>query len=58
MALAGFLPPFPRKETWMPAFLMKWTTGAAKAGSGNHVTDELFARRPCKPRAAHSQFRL
>jgi hypothetical protein len=28
-------------------------TGAARAGSGNHVTEELFARRSCKPRAAH-----
>ena len=32
----------------------KEAAGAAKAGSGNHVTEELFARRSCKPRAAHA----
>jgi hypothetical protein len=25
---------------------------ATKAGSGNHVTEDLIARRPCKPRLA------
>jgi hypothetical protein len=33
--------------------LCQRAVGAAKAGSGNHVTEELFARRPCKPRAGY-----